>query len=890
MAAGAWCRSCGESAASADVSCRHCGIPLEEPDPGGARIGQVASVKGKMMLRRNGIALQEADGMVRVLLRGDETTEIPLAEFDAAKPVEVSGPPVTGAAGRLWKAQRALALDAKWDEELLTEAARAQATASTAARRTAALDALALGVPGQLPGLGLTATELAWYEAWAAAGRGDAAGALDGLERLPERGYEPRVALLLGLAGVLLSEPALGARAAVQLAPFTMASGDARALHAALTEQADAVAPLVPFAESAGDADGRLTAWASLITGEKPAALPFPDELPLSSALNGYLRLRAGADHGTAVSTLRWLPLPLLDELIDCGALAPRLAVQPGWDADRAAYVRCRLDPGGTGLPDLAEAGCTAELARRHYLAGDGAALDALPSEHEAVRHYRALLPWASESPKAGLNGLRPPAQLVLGQVLEAQAAVTTGGSAALSEELAADPTCWPLLWPSALQGALRLPGPLAGRYPRFAEWLALCGIQRLLFQSRWEDAIDAGSGLAARTGLEVTSDEALNMVAFAQHQLGQSASALQTLDDALGGRYTTGLLVNASIVAANQGSVAALPYLARIVREERDPPVRAGAVERAVALWQQDETSPLYPDGLRMLVRGALAEPQSDEMHRALVRIASTQDREWLAGGGGVRSVNPDQVAWERYQRAWARRDPDGSQDGLLGVARELAELVKSPSAPAWADQEMRKFIADLDEAVHIDFGDPAAVVLAPTIEALMNADALDPAYRIVFPVQAAAHAAVFLRTKGGCITPDDEQRMLFDPLRIYGRRWSEIPPDDREFVDSEILRCATRVAASVTDALMESKAALAERYNALVERQRHADQYELDRIASAKLKLLNDEYKPLQARLRRYHVMLGDLPLDASGSGLRNAIAQVLGEWGDEISGLGG
>lgn len=276
--------------------------------------------------------------------------------------------------------------------------------------------------------------------------------------------------------------------------------------------------------------------------------------------------------------------------------------------------------------------------------------------------------------------------------------------------------------------------------------------------------------------------------------------------------------------------------------------------------------------------------------MHRALVRLACGQDREWLAGGGRVRSVNPEQVAWERYQRAWARRDPDGSQAGLPDVARELTELVKSPSAPAWAEQEMRKFIADLDEAVHTDFGEPAAVVLAPTIEALMNADALDPIYRIVFPVQAAAHAAVFLRTEGSCITPEYEQRMLFDTLRVYVRRWSEIPEDDREFADTEILRCATRVAASVTDTLMDSKAALAERYNALVERQRYADQYELERIAAAKLKLLNDEYRPLQARLRRYYVMLGDLPLDESGSGLRDAIGQLLREWGDEINGLGG
>ena len=87
-----WCRACGANANWGDSRCGRCGVPLEPPDPGAPRVGQVISVKGKMMLRRNGIALQEGGGLVRVLIKGDETVDMPVAEFDLAGPVRRSRP------------------------------------------------------------------------------------------------------------------------------------------------------------------------------------------------------------------------------------------------------------------------------------------------------------------------------------------------------------------------------------------------------------------------------------------------------------------------------------------------------------------------------------------------------------------------------------------------------------------------------------------------------------------------------------------------------------------------------------------------------------------------------------------------------------------------------
>jgi hypothetical protein len=869
---------------------------MDRPDPGAARVGQVISVKGKL-LRRNGIALRESAGTVLVLLKGDETLDLPTAEFDAAKaakPVEVPGPPVGGAAGRLWKALRALQvnqLDGKWNPQQVMNAAQAHATASTGARRAAALDALTLGAPDLLRSLGLTPSEVAWYQARSAAGTADTATTLGWLEQLPAHGYALRVPMLLALSADLLRDASLGARAAAQVAPFAAADLDARALHAALARPgtADVITPLVPLAVAAEGTDGQLAEWAAAIAAAERPARPFPNGLPVTAALDSYLRFRAGVPYTSTVDILRWLPLPLLDEMIDRGAVPPVLAGQPGWPERTVAYVRSRLDPGGTPLADLTAAGFTAELARRHYLSEDAAALDALPAENEAVRHYRALAAWRTGTGRPGLDGLRPEARLVLGQVAEVRAAVAAGQDAALTETIAADPTSWPLLWQGALQGALRLPGPLAGRYPRFAEWLALCGIQRLLFQSRWDDAVGAGRALAERTQLEVTSDEALNMVAFAELQLGKPATALQTLDTALGGRFTTGLLVNASVVAASQGSVAAIPYLARITSDEQDPAVRAVAVERAVDLWRQDDLSPEYPQELRALVRAALGQPQPDELHKTLVQVAAGQDREWLAGDGTVRSGNPGQAAWTKYQRAWARRKTDGSQEGLVDIANVLVELAKSPSPPDWVATELRQLTKNLDELVHVDFGDTSAVVLTPAIEALVAGDVLELTYRIVLAAQAATHTAFFLAEENGCVTPEYEQRMLFSAVRLYQQRKEELPESDREYAADQLAMCVGVTGFAVRVGLVNFWDDATKRFNLLVERMSYASDYvQQDKIMRQKGDILNRELDPLPRRLRSYLALLSELPLDDRARETQRQITETVTEMEAEIARL--
>ncbi len=188
-----------------------------------------------MMLRRNGIALQEGGGLVRVLIKGDETVDMPVAEFDLAGLVDVPGPRVGGAAGRLWRAQRASqALDAKWNSGTVMSTAQLHATASMGARRAAALDAMVLGAHDLLPALGLTQGEIAWYRAWVAASTGDTATTLGWLERLPAHGYRPRVTLFSRGPRTCSRTPSSGPVPSPSSPRSRRLSLDARALYAVL--------------------------------------------------------------------------------------------------------------------------------------------------------------------------------------------------------------------------------------------------------------------------------------------------------------------------------------------------------------------------------------------------------------------------------------------------------------------------------------------------------------------------------------------------------------------------------------------------------------------------------------------------------------------------------
>lgn len=884
----AWCRACGADDGGGPAVCVHCGLPLDLPAPGQARAGLVVEVKGRLG-SRNGIVLREAAGTLEILTKGDSPVSMTLEQFDAAAGVSVPGPEVIGAAGRLWRAmgaQASGAVRAKWRPEVVAAAALAHATASTGSRRAAAIDALALGFADAVPRLGLAEPETCWYLALAAARAGKAADVIGFLERLPAGGYAGRVAMLLRCASELLADAALAARAAALLEPFTAADLDARALRAALAVPgtADVIEPLVAFAVAAENGDGPLAEGASSIARLELPGTAFPAAVPTARALAAYLAGRSGAAIDAGADVLGRLPVVLIDELIDLRAVAAELARQPGWAAASGAYIRCRLDPGGAAASDLLEAGFTAELARRRYLAADSDGLRELPGDDPDVRHYGALAAWAASGREPEPEALRPAARQLLNQVSALLAAVKSGGDATVPGALASDPTCWPLLWDAALQGALRLPDPLAESYPRFADWLDLVGLQRHVFGSRWTEVAALGQALAARTAIEATSDEALNMVAFADFQLGGADKALGLLDTALGGRYTTGLLVNASVVAAAKGSVAGLPYLAQIARTERDPAVRSGAVQRAIELWAQDAASPEYPQTLRELVREALAVPQADEFHHTLLTVADSRDPDWLAASAGVRADGADQQADLRYRQTWARARTAGYPETLESVARVLTGLAAAKPPPRWAAAELARFIESINEAIHTTFGE--AVHLGPVIEVLLAAEVLDPRRQLVLAAQAGAHEAVARADSGGSIRPEIEQRLIFDTVRRYLERRPQMSEAEREYVGEELSRCVAMAANAMGKAAEREIDTRMKRWNELVRREQYEPQ---NRNVILRLQRdVLDEMEAFATRVRAYLNSMRDLPLSEAGQSVQSGLSAVLSQWSAEIGRL--
>jgi hypothetical protein len=131
--------------------------------------------------------------------------------------------------------------------------------------RASARDTLALGTPQVIGGLDLPMLEAYWYQAWAAAA--DTPGLLGWLERLPPDGYPARAGLLMAPEADLIRDRALGTRAAAQLAPFTAADPDVRALHVVLaTQPGDTIAVLRECRGASGDA----AELADRVAGELP--------------------------------------------------------------------------------------------------------------------------------------------------------------------------------------------------------------------------------------------------------------------------------------------------------------------------------------------------------------------------------------------------------------------------------------------------------------------------------------------------------------------------------------------------------------------------------------------------------------------------------------------
>jgi hypothetical protein len=388
-------------------------------------------------------------------------------------------------------------------------------------------------------------------------------------------------------------------------------------------------------------------------------------------------------------------------------------------------------------------------------------------------------------------------------------------------------------------------------RYPGFGEWLELCGMQRMLFDGLWSDAVATGLRIASTCGMESVRDEAQNMVAFAEWQLGRPAEALRVLEEPLRGEFTTGLVVNASVVAADQGCLAALPYLDRAMRLSPDLLVRQGALARAISLWLSDAAVPDYPTVLATMVHTILAAPQSDDdFHRTLLVLSANRDVEWFAATS-PHAANPAQANAVRYYQTQARVLSDRYPQALDDLARVLVDLW--PKHTDWVERE-RTWLAELLlDAVHTDFG--KAAWTAPTIEVLLAGKVLELAQELVLAAQAGAHIAYSAQEDDAVITADAERRFLLHPVDVFHRRKAELDERIRAAVANELAKCLCAALLAVAGFTETQVGMFINNWNQLTERRRwdHANAYQIRAMQLAQIDDVAGYIARCQAYLKR-------------------------------------
>jgi len=843
------------------------------------------------------LVLADAGASLVVLVPGDAPVEMASATVDGYKKVDFERPALRGGAGRLWAAQLAKNnghLRAKWADQPVEEAAWALATADIGSRRAAALDALTLGRDDLADALGLSASELAWLRAYMAACTRDTATLLDALERLPENGYSARVSFLIARAADLTGDPRLGKRAADQVRPFAEWVLDAKALLTVLdpdgiTRARDLVQGYATRVAAAAPDTGvaLTTAPATWISeAQAPPEPPGPDSPQTVRALATYLAGRDGVNADGASALLGAVPLVLIDELVDAGTLTAASAEQSAWPAEHAAYLRCRLDPVNAQASDIAGAEFVAEQARRCYLAEDAAALASLPDTAD-VRHFRALAAWrrAGTVSATEREHLRLPVLAVLTEVEELRESLKQGrlDTPRGLETLAADPTLWPLFAAEARSGALTLPHGDRERFPHFADWLDLHRIVNLVHTHRWREAAKGGDILAGRASSGRVRAEAGSLAAFAEAQQGDSSSALRRLDQAIATHRSDGLLVNAVVVARDRGSLAALPYLARLAGEDADPALREEAVKAATGQWLADNTTQDYPPALADMVHAALGRPRGDDELRTLLMMSATFDAAWMAKARKIATNSPGQRVMADFYQTNARVTTPGYDTSLADLAKVLGGLLTATPVPAWAEDESRLFTNMLNEGVHCDFGD--AVHLVPPINELLKAGVLNPVQRLILAAQAGGHLAAHFGKEGDTISPAVEKTLFFDPCTAYRAGEPKDASEElREDVGRELARCLLIGAAALIDETQAAFDVASDRWDQLVRVRSITARAGQPPFQQMQRELLNDLGARI-TRLRAYEKHVADLPKEDRMEDLSRQLTKAIAGWASEI-----
>jgi hypothetical protein len=714
VATDSFCWSCGTPAPGGDT-CDACGVSagLKAVDRS-ELVGATGSVRLKLR-SRSGIIVAENPTSVLFALPDASVTETARSKLTGL----VNAP--NGARSSAWmlvNASRAFRPDDRRQfDELVESFVLTLTDRSVDEARAFALDALDADCPGWLDKLQLTTSERDFLFASYHAHRGNAAVALERLVRLPVDRYPTKDLVFLRCLPAIKEVSLAREKVSLQLRSFA-----GRPIAGAVLCLLDQGSP---------DDESWLRA-AEIVLGKtppehqasfgRPAAAGFLQAFALGSPLaktswnlGPEVRVLAlaqttrsgGLPPGITLADLHDAPEALIDDAIELGVLTVSAKER---EHPLAKYVLARTDPDVLTQPDLEDLNYQSEIARRAFLHGDHEALASLPGG-ATKDQLRILDSLRSGEWQRALDGLTIFQGQARDKVESIARCLVQGSVDAARSEVLTDGTTWPIL-ATLLPDDTSALNDLTTRRPALrgiAAWRALSGAVSRLWEWDWEGAVVEAKRCLLVAKDEETRDEALNLIACAEWQIGDDTDAISALSTALEGSYTEGLQVNMGIVAASLEPQRAGAQLGRLAVEAPTLSLRVAAAERALQLWfadpdpwdTQDNEQSLpaeLRDALRTLVQSDIAEVSFVRFARTI----SQWDDEWLA--------RPDRLDGTPFEGSPAAAVYQAKARDFEEFVKKLADVVGQELPPAWAADERDRLIGSAIAALNPDNANPTA------------------------------------------------------------------------------------------------------------------------------------------------------------------------------------
>lgn len=823
-----FCWSCGVTDPSGDP-CGACGVSARPRWVSRSKlIGSTASIRQKLRTRA-GLVVAETTSSALLAFPDASVGEAPKEKL-----IDV-GSARNGARSSAWtlvSASRTIKPnDRRKFDELISSFVLTLIDRSVDDARAFALDALDADCPAWLDKIHLTKSERDFLFASYHAEHGNTAMALERLLRLPEDRYPTKDLVFLRCIGAIQADvttysevrrqlQSLGTRPIAQALLSTISGEDLD--HETWLRVASAVLRAAP--ENAEVTFPRALAARVVESIEAGASLP-SDTWELGTAARVYQLAEASRSGGAApqvtLADLVDAPESLVDDAIELGALTVPAAER---ESPHAKYVLARTDPDVLGHDDLVELNYQTELARRAFLRADRDALASL-AKSQVADQLRTLDALRLGVFDMAIDGLESFEGQTRDKVASLAQSLAEGSIDHASNEVLTDGTTWPVLAPLLPEDPSALNSLSASRpaLRGIAAWRALSGSVSRLWDWDWEGALVEAKRCLLVARDEHTRDEALNLIACAEWELGDDADAIAALSSALEGNYTEGLQVNIGVIAASLEPQLAGEHLGKLAVEAPTLAMKVAAAGRALELWYADpnpwdtqESDHALPTQLRDALRALVRSDIGDDSFVRFARTMSSWDEVWLG--------RPDQLVGSPFEGTAAAVVYQAKARDFEEFVKALAGVVAREGAPEWASDERDNLVGSALAALNPDEANPMAASFGLML--------IDSGLPVAADIYIDLVAFTIVAICDGIDPAEGEPKERFIDMVIEARRRLEaVNPDRREQSTAFLDIAAQKVAGSIAAARMRQYNEVVDLYNEVVDRVGGVPSYQLNR-----------------------------------------------------------